>query len=532
MQVAEKPGNELDRLEALRQLKILDTESEQMFDDVTFLASAICQVPIALISLVDSDRQWFKSKQGLDATETSREVSFCSHAILDDKIFEIEDALKDPRFSDNPLVTGNPNVRFYAGFPLDSGTGHNVGTVCVIDRKPRVLDELQKKSLAALARQVSAMFKLRLTMDRLEFLHAEQKQSSLLLSEAQRVAKLGNWSFDPQTKVILWSDQMFELFPESRQDGPPSFDRHRSTIHVEDQNHWQEVVSKCLQDGKPYRMKFRSVFPDGTFKWLEALGEASLDTDGKVIGLKGTCQDVTELVLAEESLKTERLKTLHSAKLASLGEMSAGIAHEINNPLAIISGTAEMLLKYVSDPKKLTERINTILSASDRIAKIIKGLRKFSRTSDTVEIQRCALNTIVEESVTMAKIRAERCKVVLEVSLADHIEIKCNEVEICQALMSLINNSIDAVKDLPERWIKVILRSQDGFAVLQVRDSGKGIPVDIREKLFQPFFTTKPVGQGIGLGLSITKGILEEHGATIALLDGEPNTCFEIRFVA
>lgn len=131
------PVDELLRLETLRNLKILDTNPEERFDRVTRLAKRVFGTPIALVSLVDSERQWFKSRQGLDATETHRDISFCGHAILDDEILVVEDAHADERFSDNPLVTSNPNIRFYAGYPLNGPEGAKIGTLCIIDREPR-----------------------------------------------------------------------------------------------------------------------------------------------------------------------------------------------------------------------------------------------------------------------------------------------------------------------------------------------------------------------------------------------------------
>ncbi|MBW4514838.1 MAG: GAF domain-containing protein [Timaviella obliquedivisa GSE-PSE-MK23-08B] len=164
---ARKPDQEAARLEALRQYQILDTPSEQAYDDFTLLASFICEVPIALISLVDADRQWFKSKVGLEVSETARNISFCGHTILSDKTLVVNDALCDQRFINNPLVTSDPSIRFYAGAPLISPEGHTLGSLCVIDRQPRSLSELQKTALESLARQVVAQLELRRVSARL-----------------------------------------------------------------------------------------------------------------------------------------------------------------------------------------------------------------------------------------------------------------------------------------------------------------------------------------------------------------------------
>ena len=170
MKSAPLPDNEAERLRRLYELDILDTLEEQAYDDLTYLAARICDTPIALVSLVDRDRQWFKSHHGLDARETPREVAFCSYAILGDNLFVVEDPERDERFHDNPLVTGGPLVKFYAGAPLMMDGDINVGTLCVIAHESRTITPEQKRALEALARQVVSQLELRLRVRELESL--------------------------------------------------------------------------------------------------------------------------------------------------------------------------------------------------------------------------------------------------------------------------------------------------------------------------------------------------------------------------
>jgi|SRR6516225_2185466 GAF domain-containing protein len=153
--------SEKRRLKVLWQYDVLDTVPEALFDDLTELAAGICEAPIALISLVDEKRQWFKSRFGTTLTETSRDVSFCSHAIKQPDLFIIPDASKDPRFASNPLVTSDPKIRFYAGAPLTSPDGYALGTLCIIDKVPRELRDQQKQALRILARHVVSQLELR-----------------------------------------------------------------------------------------------------------------------------------------------------------------------------------------------------------------------------------------------------------------------------------------------------------------------------------------------------------------------------------
>lgn len=177
-------NDETARLAALRRYRILDTDPEQAFDDLTLLAAQICETPIALITLLDEKRQWFKSRLGTGATETARSIAFCAHTIQQDDLFVVPDALADARFRENPLVVGEPGVRFYMGAPLITHDGHALGSLCVFDRVPRTLTREQQAALDALRRQTVAQLELRLNIDELaralrERDHAEESARHL-----------------------------------------------------------------------------------------------------------------------------------------------------------------------------------------------------------------------------------------------------------------------------------------------------------------------------------------------------------------
>lgn len=199
MKIADLPINEKERLTTLFSYGILDTEHEKVFDNLTILASEICECPIAMISLVDANRQWFKSRIGINIDCTTRDVALCAHAILQDEIFEICDTLLDERFADNPLVTTSPQIRFYAGAPLKSSSGLNIGTICVASDRPKSLNSNQKRALDTLASSVMSQLELKL------------QNTKLILANSYKQSFLSNVSHEvrtPLNAIIGLSDLM------------------------------------------------------------------------------------------------------------------------------------------------------------------------------------------------------------------------------------------------------------------------------------------------------------------------------------
>lgn len=197
------PKNEKQRLKVLWQYDVLDTVPEEIFDDLTDLATHICEAPIALISLVDEDRQWFKSKVGVTISETSRDISFCAHAILSSDLLIIPDATRDERFKNNPFVTSDPKIRFYAGAPLVTPDGHALGTLCVMDKVPRTLRSEQQQALRALARHVMTQLELRRHARELAAAREHTHQTQAELSRAQ-------------AEIARLRQQMARLKPQAR----------------------------------------------------------------------------------------------------------------------------------------------------------------------------------------------------------------------------------------------------------------------------------------------------------------------------
>lgn len=235
---------------------------------------------------------------------------------------------------------------------------------------------------------------------------------------------------------------------------------------------------------------------------------------------------------SERMFREEQSKLVQASKLVSLGEMAGGIAHEINTPLSVISIRTENLIESLSAKinDKQREEFDQLLSTVDKIATIISGLRSFARDAKNDSYDTVDIRQVIDETLALCSERiAHRC-IPIEVHAEDHpIYVNCRSVEISQVLMNLLNNSLDAIAELSEKWIKLQLTETPNEIEIRVTDSGLGIPKEVRVKMLEPFFTTKPIGKGTGLGLSISAGIVRAHGGELTYDDQSPNTCFTIR---
>ncbi|ATB43854.1 sensor histidine kinase [Cystobacter fuscus] len=511
------PGNEQERLAALRSYAVLDTEPELSFDDVTHLASRICDTPVALVVLVDEVRQWFKSRVGTALEGISREHGFCSYTILQSDPFIIQDATADARFRDNPLVTAPSGFRFYAAAPLINPQGLALGTVCVFDHIPRQLTPEQTRSLEALARQVVSLLELRRMNSEQRRLIDELRTSQERIDILQRATHDAIWDWDLKTNQLTWNPRAAELLGDelehARNDISWWFDR----FHPEDRARVKESLDRAIAQGASlWTDEYRFRGADGT--WARMFSRCAIlrDAEGHPLRLIGVGVDISE----REAL---RARVALTERMSSVGTLAAGVAHEINNPLAYVMANVSYALTEVRerpagvlDVDELTQALGEAHEGGERIRRIVRDLMAFSRPADD-HLEWLELHRTIDSAVSLAW-NELRHRVRLVKQYEQVPSVYANEARLVQVFLNLLVNAAHAVPEgaADQNEIRITTRvDAEGRVLIEVSDTGHGIPESIRSRIFEPFFTTRPVGEGMGLGLSISHTLITHMGGEL-----------------
>lgn len=485
-----QPSNEQGRLVALQRYAILDTPPERAFDDLTMLASHIMGVPIALVSLVDETRQWFKSHHGLDATETPREFAFCAHVVADDGApLVVPDAHADARFADNPLVTGEPRVRFYAGAPLTTPDGFTLGTLCAIDHEPKKASHAQLEMLGALARQVMSQLELRVRLREMSARRTESQSFFDLSLDLHCVAGLDGVfkQLNPSWERVLgWTHA--ELLSKP----------FLEFIHPDDRDPTVAELGVLRGGGETVAFENRYVCRDGSHRTLSWKAASDLERER----IYAIARDVT----AERAIET--MKT----------EFVAVVSHELRTPLTSIRGALKMVDEGVAGelPPKAARLIDIASKNTERLVALVNDildLRKIESGNLVLEIEEHELRPLLEEVVGNLSGLAEPVGVQLKLEHEAPSTVRADLGALTIVLTNLVSN---AIKHSDPGAIVVVRATPSGEGVLiEVVDQGPGISVADQAMLFRRFHQLDASDSrrqgGSGLGLAISRALIEEH---------------------
>ena len=542
MPAAALPPNETQRIERLRALKLLDTPPEALFDGFVRTAAAICEVPIAAISLVDSQRQWFKAQVGLGATtQTPRAHAFCAHTILGDSLLEVTDALADPRFVDNPLVHGQPNIRFYAGAPLSLDGSLVVGTLCAIGSEPKRLTAAQASALQALAQTLSQALLLRdpgqwsAAEDAL--MHSERKYRQLAES-----SPFGIYYSDADGTRLYSNDRFRELLGVSSHEQLGAL--WNEAVHPEDALGVRAAWLAASAAGRDYNCRFRARRLDGQWRVVSTQARPTLDEQGRVTGWVGVAIDETDQQLAEERLREEFLERerlrRHAHELRDLlNERSAMIdvlAHEVRQPLNSAAAALDAVVKELHQ-RGDGGALRDARQASRVLSEVIEGVNNTLAvstalmTGDSVPVD-VDLDMLL--SVCVGDLQpAERSRVVIERQTA--LRTLCVDMGLMR--MALRNLLVNALRySAPGTPVRVTAGDALPPAVLNidVADTGPGIEPALLAHVFERGRrgSGRSSPQGHGLGLYIARRALElQQGRVEVLRSGEAGTVMRIQLL-
>lgn len=550
------PANERERLNALRRLQVLDSPAEEAFDEITACVARQIEAPIAVITLLDDKRQWFKSCYGLDIAETSRDVAFCAHALASVEPLIVEDTSVDGRFADNPLVTMTEGLRSYCGAPLVLPGGVVLGTLCVVDVKPRRFAPEHVGLLTSLARVVVQLLDLRLAAKTVW----EQERASTLAAKsetAERKAELRAseerlrdvsenlpglvYQFqvdgDGRQSIPYVSGTVSKILGLAARDVVRDASILRSRIHPGDRERFDRSIAEARDRLDSWHWEGRLRRADGAFGWFRG------SSSKRVLDCGGVLWNCLLLDITEWRQVEERLR--QAQKMEAIGQLTGGVAHDFNNLLAVVQGNAEMLADRLGENDSA---VGAILRVSERGAQLTQRLLAFSRQQSlnpkTVELaalicgmtewlrrllgSNIVISTCAEPDLWAAAVDPfEVENVVLNLALNARDAMPAGGwlcITLDNATLSP-DSAPDAVPDSAPGSADV---RSGHFVSLSVRDCGIGMSQAVKARAFEPFFTTKAVGEGSGLGLSMAYGFARQSGGHIAI-DSEEGAGTEVK---
>lgn len=496
MIAARLPRNESERLAALLDSRILDSEQEEDFDALTRLAAHICETPIAAVSLIDDHRQWFKSKVGLDVSETPRDVAFCAHTILESECLVVPDAADDDRFATNPLVTGDPHIRFYAGIPLETSDGFSLGALCVIDRKPRELTTAQRDALDVLSRHASQLLDGR--RRQMELIATQQRFQALADAADEGVAIVREGRITEVNRALC------KLTGRSRASllglEPSALVSPKERARVS-----EKVQQRAEEDSISYESEV--VRSDGTVVPVSVTAKTVLHGGSEV-----RVSVIRDLSKERHAERTQR-------------EFISVVSHELRTPLTSIHGSLRLLASgaLVQLDGRAKQLVEIAAANAERLIQLTNDLLDVDRADAdrlALTLDEHRIRDLIGGAVESAEGMALDDSVTIDVHEGAALDtvVLVDRRRIRQVLTNLLSNAIKYSN--PGTQVEVRACAAEGRVRVEVLDRGPGVPEADRERIFERFRQARGADAargGTGLGLAVARALATQHGGEVGM---------------
>lgn len=525
---------EIKRLQTLLSYNILDTPPQEDFDGLVNLISLVCNTPIAIISMIDDKRQWYKAKTGLSQNEVPRTETFCQYTLEQNDILEIPDARRDERVKNNPHVLAEDGIKYYAGVNLKASNGYKIGTVCIVDTKPRKLNEEQKQALRLIADQTMILLEARKKnkelSDELDVIlnkKIKETQRQLLQKKSEYTLLLhairkssAVIEFSPDGVIQSINDKFLNIVGYSRQE---VLGEKHTILLDDDQSEINAEFWANLKNGKFQSGRLKRRHKDGSTVWLQATYNPIADHHNKVTRIIKIAQDITKEIEAETALK--KSKELAENLNIQKDNFIANMSHEIRTPIHAILGFTELLLEQEQDFTKKSY-LKSVRTAGDNLLFIINDILDLSKIEAGVillEKEPFNLLLVVNNVFSILHLKAHQKKIFFRNHI--HPEVTTTLVgdknRLAQILINLLGNAIKFTTSGSVDLFVDPLKMEGRKTILQFKvvDTGIGIPESKMDFIFDRFSqaeqdTTRKYG-GTGLGLNISRRLIEKQGGSI-----------------
>lgn len=510
METSRLQNKEIERLSVLYDADILDTPAESAFDAITQAIAKLCDMPLSFVCLVDSERVWFKSANGIEGIdEIHRDIGFCPHTIMQQGIFEVKNASTDTRFSSSPLVVEAPHLQYYAGAPLITKDGYALGTLCVMDYQPRELGIREKEQLQKLASTVTALIEAKRIKEikRLSINHR--------LGDIVEISPHEIYLVDADSEKINYANRAAQL-------------NLGYSLNIFKQLKWKnvlshapvELISKHLSTNRSFRLtpiKFQASQKrkDGSEYPVECILQASGLGNNEFLVISN---DISHRKNSESRERTLMNNIAHMNRINATSALASGLAHELNQPLTAVTQYCDTALSIIEKNQDknnaLLEPLQKAATQSIRAAEIVKRFRAFTEKRLPIRKPACA-EELLNETLLLINHDILQQKITLNVNIEDNTpSFYADSVQIQQVLLNLITNSIQAMENKLNKHLIIDCSCvTENNIEFTITDTGAGIDHVLLDDLIAPASSQKP--NGTGLGLCVCKYIIESHNGEL-----------------